>query len=177
MSTDNVFVKLVIKDRGTIELKLNPEKAPITVANFLKYVEDGFYTDTLFHRVIPGFMAQGGGFDTEFKQKAVREEIRNEADNGLKNVKYSVAMARTSNPHSATAQFFINATDTNQFLDFKAPRGNDWGYCVFGEVVDGKAVLDAIMDAKTGRRGYHDNVPIEAIVIERAEIVQGPVAA
>ena len=152
---------------GDITLELNAEKAPITVANFLKYVDSGFYDNTIFHRVINGFMIQGGGFDTDMNQKPTDAEIKNEADNLLDNKKYTIAMARTSAPHSASSQFFINVAD-NHFLDFTAPSGSGWGYCVFGKVVEGMDVVDKIkLVATTNRRGHQD-VPVENVVIERA---------
>jgi peptidyl-prolyl cis-trans isomerase B (cyclophilin B) len=155
---------------GTITLELDAERAPQTVKNFLAYVEGGHYANTLFHRVIDGFMIQGGGFEPGMKQKATRAAIRNEATNGLKNARYTIAMARTSDPHSATAQFFINVND-NGFLDHTAPTPQGWGYCVFGRVADGREVVDRIKSVKTGRRGMHQDVPLEDVVIERAEVV------
>jgi peptidyl-prolyl cis-trans isomerase B (cyclophilin B) len=156
---------------GTITLELDAERAPLTVANFLQYVKDGHYTNTLFHRVIEGFMIQGGGFEPGMRQKPTRAPVENEADNGLANAAYTIAMARTSDPHSATAQFFINVAD-NFFLDHTAPTPKGWGYCVFGRVVEGTEVVDRIARVATGRRGLHENVPLEDVVIERAEIVQ-----
>jgi len=155
---------------GTITLKLDAEKAPKTVENFLAYVADGHYDNTVFHRVIKGFMIQGGGFEPGMKQKECRAPIENEAANGLKNKRGTIAMARTGDPHSATAQFFINVVD-NDFLDFKAPMGNGWGYCVFGEVVDGLDVIDKIKAVRTGNSGFHQDVPVEDVVIEKAETV------
>lgn len=156
---------------GTITLDLDEERAPGTVKNFLQYVKSGFFTNTLFHRVIDGFMVQGGGFEPGMKEKKRTEPpIQNEADNGLKNAKYTVAMARTSDPHSATAQFFINVAD-NAFLDHTAPSSQGWGYCVFGKVVDGTDVVDKIKKVATGRSGFHQDVPVEEVVIERAEVV------
>ena len=154
---------------GTITLELEADKAPATVANFLQYVTDGHFTNTVFHRVIDGFMIQGGGFEPGMKQKPARAPIRNEADNALRNDSYTIAMARTSDPHSATAQFFINVAD-NDFLNFTAPTAQGWGYCVFGRVVAGKEVVDRIRAVKTGNRGMHQNVPIEDVMIERAEV-------
>ena len=154
---------------GVIALELDAEKAPETTKNFLAYAEAGHYDNTIFHRVIDGFMIQGGGFGPGMKEKKARSPIRNEADNGLKNVRYSVAMARTSDPHSASAQFFINVAD-NAFLDFKTPSGNGWGYCVFGKVVEGCEVVDKIKGVKTGNAGFHQDVPKEDVIIERAEI-------
>jgi len=154
---------------GDITLELNAEKAPITVANFLQYVESGFYTDVIFHRVIDGFMIQGGGFDTSMKQKKTVAEIQNEADNGLTNDKYTVAMARTSVPHSASSQFFINVGD-NDFLNHTAPTSSGWGYCVFGKVVEGMDVVDKIRAVKTGSKGGHQDVPVESVIIEKATV-------
>ena len=156
---------------GTITLELDAAKAPTTVENFLAYVNSGFYTNTIFHRVIDGFMIQGGGFGADFRQKPTRSPIENEARNGLKNDRYTVAMARTSDPHSATAQFFINVAD-NAFLNHRSPDANGWGYCVFGRVVSGQDVVDRIKGVATGRRGGHDDVPTEDVVIERAEVVE-----
>jgi cyclophilin family peptidyl-prolyl cis-trans isomerase len=155
---------------GPITIELYPEKAPKSVENFLQYVKDGFFKGTIFHRVIPGFMAQGGGFTTEFQQKDTREPVRNEADNGLKNTRGTLAMARTQNPHSATAQFFVNVAD-NGFLDHTAPNTRGWGYAVFGKVVKGMDVVDAIVQVPTGDRGPFQNVPITPVVIEDARIV------
>lgn len=155
---------------GDITIELDETKAPVTAKNFRDYVESGFYDNTVFHRVIDGFMIQGGGFEPGINQKKTGPSIRNEADNGLKNVAYSVAMARTSDPHSASSQFFINVTD-NDFLDHRAPTPQGWGYCVFGRVVDGKDVVDRIKKVATGRRGMHDDVPLEDVVIKSAEVV------
>jgi peptidyl-prolyl cis-trans isomerase B (cyclophilin B) len=155
---------------GIITIELDESRAPESVKNFLAYVESGHYSNTLFHRVIDGFMIQGGGFEPGMKQKATRAPIKNEAQNGLKNTRYTVAMARTSEPHSATAQFFINVND-NGFLDHTAPNAQGWGYCVFGQVTDGKDVVDRIKGTKTGRRGMHQDVPVEDVIIERAEVV------
>ena len=152
---------------GVIRLELDEAKAPITVANFLNYVNAGHYNGTVFHRVIKGFMIQGGGFETGLKQKPTQGEIQNEANNGLKNDKYTIAMARTSAPHSASAQFFINATN-NDFLNFKSESPQGWGYAVFGKVVAGTEVIDAIEKVKTGRKGFHDDVPLEDVVITQA---------
>ncbi len=154
---------------GVIALELDAEKAPETVKNFLTYAEAGHYDNTIFHRVIDGFMIQGGGFGPGMKEKKTRSPIKNEADNGLKNERYTIAMARTSDPHSASAQFFINVAD-NAFLDFKMPSGNGWGYCVFGKVVEGSEVVDKIKGVKTGNAGFHQDVPKEDVIIERAEI-------
>ena len=155
---------------GVIGIELDEAKAPETAKNFRSYVESGFYTNTLFHRVIDGFMIQGGGFEPGMKQKPTLAPIKNEAQNGLKNTRYTVAMARTSDPHSATAQFFINVND-NGFLDHTAPNPQGWGYCVFGRVTEGKDVVDRIKAVKTGRRGMHQDVPVEDVIIERAEVV------
>lgn len=158
-------------NHGTITLELDADKAPETVKNFLSYVEAGHYDNTLFHRVINGFMIQGGGFEPGMKQKPTREPIQNEANNGLKNLSGTIAMARTQAPHSATAQFFINVAD-NDFLNYRSPDLQGWGYCVFGRVTDGMDVVDRIRGAKTGSSGFHQDVPAEDILIERAEIVQ-----
>ena len=155
-------------NHGAITLELDAARAPKTVANFLAYVRAGHYDNTLFHRVIDGFMIQGGGFTRDFSQKPVRAPIANEASNGLKNAHYTVAMARTSDPHSATAQFFINAAD-NAFLDHLSPDAKGWGYCVFGKVVGGSDIVDDIVGVPTGSRGGHQDVPSTDVVIERAE--------
>jgi peptidyl-prolyl cis-trans isomerase B (cyclophilin B) len=152
---------------GDITIELNAEKAPITVANFLQYVDAGFYDSTIFHRVISGFMIQGGGFDTTMTQKGTEAEIKNEADNGLGNEKYTIAMARTSAPHSASSQFFINVAN-NEFLNHTAPSGNGWGYCVFGKVVEGMDVVDKIKQVATTSLKGHQDVPSSNVVIERA---------
>ncbi len=152
---------------GTLRIELDDVAAPESVANFLAYVKAGHYDGTVFHRVIKGFMVQGGGFEPGMKQKGTRAPIKNEANNGLKNKHYTLAMARTSDPHSATAQFFINTTD-NGFLDFKSESAQGWGYAVFGRVVAGTEVVDAIEKVKTGRKGFHDDVPLEDVVITRA---------
>lgn len=154
---------------GDITLELDAEKAPITVANFLNYVEKGFYDGLIFHRVINDFMIQGGGFDTNMKQKSTEAEIKNEADNGLSNDKYTIAMARTSIPDSASSQFFINVNDNN-FLNHTAPTASGWGYCVFGKVIEGMDVIDQIKTVKTGSRAGHQDVPVEPVVIEKATI-------
>ncbi len=154
---------------GVIAIELDAEKAPESAKNFLAYAEAGHYDNTVFHRVIPGFMVQGGGFEPGMKQKPCKAPIKNEADNGLKNETYTLAMARTSDPHSATAQFFINVAD-NEFLNFKAPNANGWGYCVFGKVVEGTEVVDKIKGVKTGSSGFHQDVPKEDVIIERAEV-------
>jgi peptidyl-prolyl cis-trans isomerase B (cyclophilin B) len=155
---------------GVITLELDADNAPATVENFLAYAASGHYDNTVFHRVIANFMIQGGGFEPGMKQKPTRGPIENEADNGLKNRRGAVAMARTNDPHSATAQFFINAVD-NDFLDFRAPDPQNWGYCVFGHVSDGLDVVDKIRKSPTGDKGFHQDVPKEDIVIERAEII------
>jgi peptidyl-prolyl cis-trans isomerase B (cyclophilin B) len=153
---------------GTIRLELDADKAPLTVANFLEYVRAGHYDGTIFHRVIDSFMIQGGGFEPGMKQKKTRDPITNEADNGLKNRHYTIAMARTPDPHSASAQFFINTAD-NEFLDFSSPTPRGWGYCVFGRVVEGQDVVDAIGKVKTTSRAGHQDVPAEDVVITRAQ--------
>ena len=157
-------------NHGDIKIELDAENAPATVANFLQYVRDGHYDNTVFHRVIDGFMIQGGGMEPGMKQKPTRGPVANEAGNGLKNTKYTVSMARTSDPHSATAQFFINVGD-NAFLDYKGPSPQGWGYCVFGRVVDGKDVVDRIRTVATGTSGFHQDVPREDVVITKAEEV------
>ncbi|MDR2488862.1 MAG: peptidyl-prolyl cis-trans isomerase [Desulfovibrio sp.] len=155
--------------KGLIVVALDHAKAPVTAANFRQYVEEQFYDGTIFHRVIPNFMIQGGGMTPDMKEKKTRAPIKNEADNGLPNVSYSIAMARTADPHSATAQFFINVKD-NAFLNHKAPSGNSWGYCVFGNVIEGRDVVDAIEKVKTRSAGFHEDVPVEPVVIEKAVI-------
>ena len=155
---------------GAITLDLDDAKAPETVKNFLAYVASGHYANTIFHRVIDGFMIQGGGFEPDMKQKPTRAPVTNEASNGLKNDRYTVAMARTNDPHSATAQFFINVKD-NDFLNHSAPTPQGWGYCVFGKVVEGQDVVDKIKGVKTGRSGMHQDVPAQDVLIERAEVV------
>jgi len=157
-------------NHGVITLELNAEKAPITVENFLAYVSAGHYDNTVFHRVIDGFMIQGGGFEPGMKQKPTRDPIQNEANNGLKNERGTIAMARTQAPHSASAQFFINVAD-NDFLNHRSPDLQGWGYCVFGKVSDGFDVVDQIRKVKTGSSGFHQDVPKEDVIIERAEIV------
>ena len=157
---------------GDITLELDQSRAPKTVENFLHYVDEGFYDGTIFHRVIDGFMVQGGGFEPGLKQKATGSPIQNEAANGLKNDAYTVAMARTSEPHSASSQFFINVKD-NAFLDHSAPNAQGWGYCVFGRVVQGKEVIDKIRGVTTGSSGFHRDVPTEDVVINKAEKIQG----
>ena len=156
--------------QGTIRLELDDEKAPETVKNFITNVENGHYDGTVFHRVIKGFMVQGGGFEPGMKQKPTGNPIRNEASNGLKNARYTIAMARTSDPHSATAQFFINAAD-NAFLDFKSETQSGWGYAVFGKVVKGSEVIDAIEQVRTGNRAGHGDVPLDDVTITRATVV------
>ena len=152
---------------GTLRIELDEEKAPLSAANFLAYVNKGHYDGTVFHRVIKGFMIQGGGFEPGMKQRPTDAPIRNEANNGLKNKHYTLAMARTSDPHSASAQFFVNTTD-NDFLDFRAENAQGWGYAVFGRVVEGADVVDKIETVRTGRKGMHDDVPLEDVRIERA---------
>ena len=166
----NPQVELHIADHGVITLELDAAKAPKSVENFLAYVKKGHYDNTIFHRVIPGFMIQGGGFEPGMNQKPTGEQIKNEADNGLKNDRGTIAMARTQAPHSATAQFFINIAD-NDFLNFKSADLQGWGYCVFGKVSDGMDVVDAIRKVKTGSSGFHQDVPKEDVIIERAEVV------
>ena len=156
-------------NKGIITLQLDAEKAPNTVKNFLEYVNSGFYSDTIFHRVIGNFMIQGGGFEPGMKQKKTNAPIKNEAANGLKNDNYTIAMARTGDPHSATAQFFINVKD-NGFLNY--PGQDGWGYCVFGKVVEGKEVVDAIRKVKTGNRSGFQDVPLEDVIITKAEVVK-----
>lgn len=163
----NPQVELHVAGYGVITLELDQDKAPNTVANFLSYVAKGHYDNTIFHRVIPGFMVQGGGMEPGMKEKRGDAPINNEANNGLKNQSYTVAMARTGDPHSATAQFFINVAD-NGFLNHTAPSQQGWGYAVFGKVVSGTDVVDKIKQVKTGRKGYHDDVPLEDVVIEKA---------
>ncbi|KAA1016108.1 peptidyl-prolyl cis-trans isomerase [Paraburkholderia panacisoli] len=157
-------------NHGVIKLELNAEKAPKSVENFLNYVKAGHYDNTVFHRVIDGFMIQGGGFEPGMKQKPTAEPINNEANNGLKNVNGSVAMARTNDPHSATAQFFINVND-NDFLNHSSPTPQGWGYAVFGKVVEGMDVVEKIKKVKTGSKGFHQDVPADDVVIEKAVIV------
>lgn len=155
---------------GDITIELNAEKAPKTAANFTQYVKDGHYDNTIFHRVIDGFMIQGGGFEPGMKQKATRDNVENEATNGLKNDHYTVAMARTSDPHSASAQFFIN-TNNNDFLNHSAPTSQGWGYCVFGKITAGMDVVDKIGKVKTSSNGFHQDVPADDVVIKKAEVV------
>lgn len=155
--------------KGEIVLELYPDKAPATVANFLQYVKDGFFNGAIFHRVINGFMIQGGGFDVQMNQKPTRGPIQNEADNGLANDAYTIAMARTPDPHSASSQFFINLVD-NDFLNFRAANAQGYGYCVFGKVTAGSEIVDKIGQVRTGNRAGHQDVPLEAVIIERVEV-------
>ena len=166
----NPKVELHIADYGVITLELDAEKAPKSVDNFIKYVEHGHYDNTIFHRVIPGFMVQGGGMEPGMKQRKTAKPVDNEANNGLKHETYTVAMARTSQPHSATAQFFINVAD-NGFLNHKDESPQGWGYAVFGKVVGGTDVVDKIKDVETGRRGMHDDVPVDDVLITKAVIL------
>ncbi|MFT4926022.1 MAG: peptidyl-prolyl cis-trans isomerase B (cyclophilin B) [Phenylobacterium sp.] len=154
---------------GTLKINLFAEEAPVTAQNFLDYAKSGFFDGTIFHRVIDGFMIQGGGFTPDMEQKAVNAPIKNEANNGLNNKIGTLAMARTNDPHSATGQFFINLTD-NDFLDFKAENSQGWGYCVFGEITEGMDVVDKIRAVKTGNSGHHGDVPVEAVVIESVTV-------
>ncbi|MFK7794367.1 MAG: peptidylprolyl isomerase [Gammaproteobacteria bacterium] len=170
MSETNPKVQLETS-KGNIVIELNAEKAPKTVENFLTYVKSGHFDGTIFHRVIPGFMIQGGGFDVDMQQKSTNETIQNEANNGLKNVKGSLAMARTSAPHSATAQFFINVAD-NAFLDFTSESPQGWGYAVFGQVTEGLDIVSTIEEVATGNHGGHQDVPLEPIVIQKASLLE-----
>ncbi|MBZ4212210.1 MAG: peptidyl-prolyl cis-trans isomerase [Rhodoferax sp.] len=163
----NPQVELHIANYGVVTLELDTEKAPKSVANFLSYVNKGHYNNTLFHRVIPGFMVQGGGMEPGMKEKRGDKPIDNEANNGLKNLNYTVAMARTGDPHSATAQFFINVAD-NGFLNHTGISAQGWGYAVFGKVIAGTEVVDKIKAVKTARRGHHDDVPVEDVILEKA---------
>lgn len=163
----NPQVELHIAGLGVITIELDAEKAPKSVANFLSYVEKGHYNNTIFHRVIPGFMVQGGGFEPGMNQKPTDAPIDNEANNGLKNNNYTLAMARTQAPHSATAQFFINVSD-NEFLNHTAPSLQGWGYAVFGKVIKGTDIVDQIKEVPTGRKGFHDDVPKEDVIIQKA---------
>ena len=156
---------------GSIGIELDAAKAPITAANFIEYVKAGHYDNTIFHRVIDGFMIQGGGFEPGMKQKKTRDPITNEADNGLKNDKYTVAMARTSEPHSASAQFFINVAD-NDFLNFTSPTARGWGYCVFGKVIKGEDIVEKMAKSKTGLKAGNSDVPVEPIVLKKATILE-----
>jgi peptidyl-prolyl cis-trans isomerase B (cyclophilin B) len=167
MTMSNPQVELHIANFGVITLELDADKAPLSAANFLSYVNKGHYNNTVFHRVIPGFMVQGGGFEPGMNQKPSDAPIKNEANNGLKNEQYTVAMARTSDPHSATAQFFINVSN-NGFLNHTAPSAQGWGYAVFGKVVSGADIVKKIEGVATGRKGFHDDVPKEDVVIEKA---------
>ncbi|MDH5394901.1 MAG: peptidylprolyl isomerase [Gammaproteobacteria bacterium] len=162
------MVKL-ITNKGTIVLELDAAKAPETVANFMQYAKDGFYNGTIFHRVIDGFMIQGGGMEPGMKEKATRATIKNEAENGLQNLRGTIAMARTPDPHSASSQFFINVNDNN-FLNFTAANSQGFGYCVFGKVVEGMDVVDDIKGVATGSSGHHQDVPVEDVIIESVEI-------
>jgi peptidyl-prolyl cis-trans isomerase B (cyclophilin B) len=166
----NPQVELHIAKLGVITVELDLEKAPKSTANFLSYVESGHYDNTIFHRVIPGFMVQGGGFETGMKQKPTGEHIANEANNGLKNKHYTLAMARTSDPNSATAQFFINVAD-NDFLNHTAISAQGWGYAVFGKVTAGQEIVDQMAAVKTGRQGHHDDVPVDDVMIEKAVVI------
>ncbi|VVE50210.1 cyclophilin [Pandoraea morbifera] len=157
-------------NHGVIRIELDAAKAPKTVENFLNYVKKGFYDNTVFHRVINGFMIQGGGFEPGMKQKQTDAPIENEANNGLKNDKYTLAMARTNDPHSATAQFFINVND-NDFLNHSSPTPQGWGYAVFGKVIEGQEIVDQIKVVQTGSKGFHQDVPVEDVIIEKAVIV------
>ena len=164
----NVLLKT---SAGDVRIELDDKAAPASVANFIDYVNKGHYNGTVFHRVIKGFMVQGGGFEPGMKQKPTGEPIKNEANNGLKNKKYTLAMARTNDPHSASAQFFINTVD-NEFLDHRGENAQGWGYAVFGKVVEGTEVVDAIEKMRTGRKGFHDDVPVEDVFIESATVVE-----
>ncbi len=165
----NPIVEIHIADYGIIALELDAEKAPKSVANFLAYIEHGHYDNTIFHRVIPSFMIQGGGMEPGMVQRKTAKPIDNEANNGLKNNKYTVAMARTSEPHSATAQFFINAAD-NSFLNHTAPTTQGWGYTVFGKVIEGTELVDKIQSVDTGRKGFHDDVPVDDLVMTKVVV-------
>jgi peptidyl-prolyl cis-trans isomerase B (cyclophilin B) len=166
----NPQVELHIQDHGVITLELDADKAPKTVANFLAYVEDGHYDQTIFHRVIANFMVQGGGMSVGMKEKKTKDKLENEANNGLTNDLYTVAMARTNDPHSATSQFFINVKD-NDFLNHSSPTASGWGYAVFGKVVAGTEVVDAICKVKTGRSGFHDDVPKEDVILDKVVLL------
>jgi peptidyl-prolyl cis-trans isomerase B (cyclophilin B) len=170
MSDTQTKVKMTTS-QGAFVIQLDHVKAPVSAANFVEYVKSGFYNGTIFHRVIPGFMAQGGGFDSSFAQKDTKAPIKNEADNGLKNKRGTLAMARTNDPISATAQFFINYKD-NGFLDHTSPTPSGWGYAVFGEVIEGMDVVDEMAKQPTGNRGMHQDVPKTDIVIEKAEVIE-----
>lgn len=160
----------IITNHGSIQLELFPEKAPETVANFLRYIENGHFSDTLFHRVIPNFMIQGGGFDTSFSQKPTLSSVKNEANNGLKNKIGSIAMARTGDPHSATSQFFINTSD-NDFLNFSSETPQGWGYCVFGQTIEGFKTIDKISSVSTDVRAGHQDVPKDDVIIEKISVL------
>ncbi len=164
MITDNVTI-VVETSKGSFEVELWGAKAPKTVTNFMSYVDDGFFNGTIFHRVMPGFMIQGGGFTPDMSQKSTRSPVENEADNGVANARGTIAMARTSDPHSATAQFFVNLVD-NGFLNHSGKNSRGWGYCAFGEVVSGMDIVDAIAKVPTGNKGMHQNVPVNDVVIE-----------
>lgn len=166
MSEPSNSVVVMETSKGAIKIELHADKAPETVDNFLKYVDDQFYDGTIFHRVIDNFMIQGGGFTPEMSQKETLPPVQNEADKGLKNARGTIAMARTSDPHSATAQFFINTGEANEFLNHSGKTSNGWGYCAFGEVVEGMNVVDQISVVKTGRSGMHNDVPKEPVVIQ-----------
>ncbi|MDA7415191.1 peptidylprolyl isomerase [Xenophilus arseniciresistens] len=166
----NPQVELSIKDHGNLVIELDAEKAPKSVENFLAYVKKGHYDGTIFHRIIDGFMIQGGGFEPGMKQRPTGAEITNEANNGLKNDIYTLAMARTNAPHSATAQFFINVAK-NDFLNHTSPTPQGWGYAVFGKVTGGTEIVDKLRKVKTGRKGFHDDVPVEDVVIEKATVL------
>jgi peptidyl-prolyl cis-trans isomerase B (cyclophilin B) len=166
----NPQVELHIQDHGVITLELDADKAPKTVANFLAYVADGHYDQTIFHRVIPNFMVQGGGMSVGMKEKKTKDKLENEANNGLTNDLYTVAMARTNDPHSATSQFFINVKD-NDFLNHSSPTASGWGYAVFAKVVAGTEVVDAICKVKTGRSGFHDDVPKEDVILDKVVLL------
>ncbi len=168
--TQDKTMVIMTTNFGLIEIEMNTEEAPNTVANFLQYVNDGFFDGLTFHRVIPGFVLQGGGFEAGMKHKAPKAPIQNEADNGLKNVRGSLSMARTNDPHSATSQFFINLKD-NEFLDHKSKDANGWGYAVFAKVISGMDVVDKIAQTPTGSSGGHDDVPIEDVIVEKAEVL------
>lgn len=167
---DTITVKMQTT-HGPITMELYPDKAPITVKNFVSYTEDGFYDGTIFHRVIPGFMIQGGGFEPDMTQKKTRDTIKNEANNGLKNEAGSIAMARTPDPHSASSQFFINVK-SNDFLNFTSETQQGWGYAVFGKVTDGMEVVNAIVQVPTENKGHHQDVPAEPVVIEKVTLVE-----
>ena len=158
-------------NHGTIVLELDAKRAPKTVENFIQYAKDGYYDGTVFHRVRPGFMIQGGGFEVDMNQKPTRDPVKNEADNGLKNETGTIAMARTNDPHSATAQFFINVKD-NTFLNHSSPSPQGWGYCVFGRVTDGMDVVHAIEKVATGNKGFHQDVPVTDVIIEKVTVLE-----